>query len=93
MQTLPGLAYCLDGFSLGEVETRLTETMSPGVCRTPSTAAGAHPLTTLSAIGGRGAAPPVGLAETALCTQDGQPGPAAVTPSSNTGLLLDGIPC
>lgn len=65
MQTLPGLAYCLHGFSLGEVETRLTEPTSPGVCRTPSTAAGAQPLTTLSAIRGRGAAPPAGLVETA----------------------------
>ena len=51
--------------SLGEVETCLTEPTSPGVCRTPFTASGAQPLTTLSAIRGRGAAPPAALAETA----------------------------
>ena len=51
--------------SLGEVETRLTEPTSLGVCRPPSTAAGAQPLTTLSATRGRGAVPPAALAEAA----------------------------
>ena len=84
MQTLPGLAYCLHGFKPRRSGDMPHRTHKPGCSQNPfHSRRGSAAYNTLGNKGS-GCSAPSSAGGDCLC---------AVAPSSNAGLLLDGMPC